>query len=153
LEGYDSDALIRGFKKYREADETFYLRAMQKIMDVSNKPYVERLEVLNQINQELRERAGTFDMEGKDKIAKDYFVANILMKDVERLMQIFAQDRSALDRALVVILWSLGQSNTDNYRDPFTNNPYVVRKVQGLLSVSAENLPRPFRMPIFTDKE
>jgi hypothetical protein len=152
-EGRDSNALMRGFQKYHEADETFYLRAMQKIMDVSNKSYGKRSDVLNQINQELRERADTYDIEGKDRIAKEYFVANLLTKDVERLMQIFAQDQSALDRALVVILWSLGQSNTDNYRDPFTGDPYVVRKVQGLFSVSVENLPRPFRVPIFTDNE
>jgi len=153
LAGYNSDALIRGFRKYHEADETFYLRAMQNIIDVSSKPYVERSEVLNQINQELRERVGMYDTEGKDRIAKEYFVANILMKDVERLMQIFAQDQSALDRAFVVILRSLGQSSTDNYHDPFTGVPYVVQKAHGLLSISAKNLPRPFRVPIFTDKE
>ena len=51
LEGRDINALSRGIKKYREEDETFYLRAMQKILDVSAKPYVERSEILNQINQ------------------------------------------------------------------------------------------------------
>jgi len=153
LEGRDSSVLIRGFRKYREEDEAFYLRAMQKILDVSNKPYVERSEVLNQINQELREREGTYDTKGGVRIAKEHFVAGILLKDVTRLMQIFAQDQSAMDRALVVILRSLGQSNTENYRDPFTGNPYEVKKEQGLLCVSAEYLPRPFRVPIFTDKE
>ena len=153
LEGRGIHALMRGFKKYHEEDETFYLRAMQKIMDVSAKPYVERSEVLNQIAQELRALVDTYDTEGTERIAKEHFVANILLKDVDRLMQIFAQDQSALDRALAVILQSLGQSNTDRFRDPFTGDPYVVQRVQGMLSVSAENLPRPFRVPIFTDTE
>ena len=81
------------------------------------------------------------------------FVAGIMLKDIERLMVIFAQDQSALDRALVAMLRSLGQSNTDRYRDPFTGEPYEVRKVQGLFSVSTAMLPRPFMVPIFTERE
>ena len=92
-------------------------------------------------------------MVGNDRIAKEYIVANILLKDVERLMQIFAQDQSALDRAFVAVLRSLGQGTTDKFCDPFTGDPYVVQREEGLISVSVENLPRPFRVPIFMDKE
>lgn len=141
---------MRGFTKYREADEVFYLRSMQKVLDVSNKPFVKRLDVLNQINKGMTDKEDTFDENG---ISTEHFVAYLLLKDVDRLMRIFAQDQSALNRALVVILRSLGQSNTDNYRDPFTDEPYKVQKVDGLLSISATRLLRPFRVPIFMDKE
>jgi len=153
LEGRDINALSRGGRKYHEEDATFYLRAMQMILDVSTKPYVERSEVLNQINQALRERLDTYDMEGDVRIAKEPVVASILLKDIERLMKIYAQDQSALDRAFLAILRSLGQGDTDHFRDPFTDAPYEVRQEQGALSVSAENLPRPFRVPVFTDRE
>jgi len=141
---------MRGFTKYREADEVFYLRSMQKILDVSNEPFVKRQDVLNQINKGITDKENTYDDKG---IATEHFLAHLLLKDVDRLMQIFAQDQSALNRVLVVILRSLGQSNTDNFRDPFTDEPYKVQKVDGLLSISATNLPRSFRVPIFTDKE
>jgi hypothetical protein len=123
---------------------------MQKILDVSQKPFKHRLEVLEKINNELAAGEYTTDDDGT---ATEHFVAGLMLKDVKTLMEVFAQDQSALNRALAAILKSLGQSNTDMYRDPFTDEPYEIRKVQSLFSVSAEMLPRPFRVPIFTNRE
>ena len=135
---------FRNFKRNHEADAAFYLRSMQKILDVSEKPFVDRQDVLEQIDGELFRREDT---------AEEFFVANILLKDVEDLMRIFAKDQSALNRAIVAMLMSLGQGNTDRFRDPFTGDPYEVRRVDGLLSISAENLLHPFRVPIFVNRE
>ena len=144
------NAFSQGFRKYHEADKIFYLQSMQKILDASKEPFIQRQNILKQINNELLAHEDTYDETG---VLKEPVVANILLKDVDRLMRLFAQDQSALDRALVVILKSLGQRNTDFYHDPFTDEPYEVRQVDGLLSVSTENLPHPFRVPIFTEKE
>ena len=139
------EVFSRGFTKYHEADKIFYLRSMQKILDVCDEPFMKRLEVLNQINKELLTQEDTVDAKG---IAMEPFVANIMLKDVERLMQLFARDQSALDRALVGISRSLGQSNTDHYRDPFTDKPYEIRTENSQLRVSATMLPS-FVVPIF----
>jgi hypothetical protein len=80
------------------------------------------------------------------------FMANLLLKDIDRLMLIFAQDQAALDRALVLTLVSLGQSNTSRYHNPFTGEPYEIQKADGFLSIPIPALPRPFRVPNFTDK-
>ena len=146
---------IRGFKKYYEADEAFYLRSMQKILDVSNEPFLQRLEVLSYIDNELSTMEGMTDEDG---ISTEYFVASFMLNDVEDLMEVFAKDQSALDRALVATLKSLGQGNTDSYHDPLSGKPYEVSKAQGLFSVSAmcfsrDHPSRYFRVPVFTDKE
>jgi len=140
----------KGFSKYHEADEAFYLRSMQKILDVSKKPFIKRLNVLRQIDEERLSKENTVD---EQDISTEPFVANILLKDVNRLMQIFAKDESALKRALVLTQRSLGQSNTDQYRDPFTDEPYTIRKVDYLLSITSPELLRPFRVPVFTSRE
>jgi hypothetical protein len=136
----------RGFKKYWRADEAFYLQSMQKILDVSHSPLAERLDVLDKIQNELRAREGTLDEEG---ISMAHYVAGILLHDIDRIMRLLAQDQSALNRALVVMNKSLGLGTTDSYHDPFTDEPYEVRQVEGRFSVSGTMLPRPFRVPIF----
>jgi len=151
-----TNKFMRGFKKYHEADKAFYLRSMQQILDVSEKPFIERRDVLNQIDADLRAAKDTYDDTG---IATDYFVAHLLFRNVEPLMRVFAQDQSALNRAIVAMHRSLGldspegQGNTGSFRDPFTGEPYTVRKVEGLWSVEATMLPRSFRMPDFTSNE
>ena len=130
----------RNFRRNHESDAVFYLRSMQKILDVSDRPFVDRQDVLRQIDRDIFLQKDTMG---------EFFVANILLKDIENLMRIFAKDKSALSRAIVVIQQSLGQGNTDGYRDPFTGEPYEVRRVDGRLSVSAENFPHPFRVPIY----
>ena len=137
------------FEKYYESDHAFYLRSMQKILDISEKPFVKRQNVLEQIQTELRRRERRVDNDG---IVMEAFVANLLLKDVQRLMEFFAKDESALNRVLVLMDASLGQSSTHHYRDPFTDKPYEIRKVDGLLSITTPNLPRPFQVPIFTEE-
>ena len=140
----------QGFNKYHEEDHAFYLRSMQRILDVSEKPFVERQDVLDQIAEELFRKEGTSDNVG---IAMEPFVAGILLNDVEDLMRIFVRDKSALNRALVLTHRSLGQSNTDRYHDPFTGDPYEVHEQDGLLSITVPELPHPFRVPVFTERE
>jgi hypothetical protein len=154
---YDSEdantlqnTFVRAFRKYHEADMVFYLQSMQKILEISNKPFVQRLDVLNQINRELLASQGTRDKNG---IGMEYFAANLLLKDMDRMMRVFVQDQSALDRAYVAMLHSLGQRKTSSFSDPSTGEPYEVRKVNGLFSIATTNLPRPFQVPIFTDPE
>jgi hypothetical protein len=138
------DRFFRNFRRNHEADTAFYLQSMQKILDVSEKLFVDRQDVLQQLNREF------FLMEDT---MEELFVANILLKDIEDLMRVFAKDQSALNRAIVATFLSLGQGNTDRYRDPFTGESYEVRRVDGLLSISAENLPHPFRVPVFVNRE
>jgi len=140
----------RGFEKYYEADQAFYLRSMQRILDDSEKPFIERLSVLDQISRELLRKENTHDDVG---IAMEPFVANILLKDISRLIQIFVRDKAALNRALALIHRSLGQSNTDHYHDPFTGKPYEVHEEDGLLSITIPELPHSFRVPVFTERE
>jgi len=144
------NAFSQGFAKYREEDQTFYLRSMQQILDVSEEPLTRRLNVLNQIYGELSKMEGKHDDNG---IAQEPFLAHLLLKDIDGLMQLFARDQSALNRALVLMHTSLGQSNTDSYRDPFTNEPYTIQKADGLLSITTPTLPHPFRVPSFSEKE
>jgi len=140
----------RGFGTYHEADQAFYLRSMQKILDISTEPFIRRQAVLEHIYEELLQKENTFDEDG---IALEHFLANILLQDIGRLMEHFARDQSALNRALVLMETSLGQSNTDRYRDPFTDEPFEIQKVDGLLSITTPHLPRPFRVPVFVERE
>jgi CRISPR/Cas system type I-B associated protein Csh2 (Cas7 group RAMP superfamily) len=123
---------------------------MQTVLDVSDKPLKERRNVLDQINQELFVMKDRIDDDG---IVSEYFVANIMLKDVDRLMELFAKDQSALMRAFTAVRRSLGQNNTDSYLDPFTGEPYVVEKEQGFFQISTTMLPHPFRVPVFTNSE
>ena len=141
---------LLGFKTYHEADQTFYLRSMQKILDVSDELFVRRLDVLRQISDELYRMGGMYDEQG---IAMDPFVAHMLLKDIEPLMRIFAMDESALHRTLALMHQSLERRNTDHYRDPFTAEPFEVHSEDGLLSILSPPLPRAFRVPVFVGKE
>ena len=140
----------RGFERYHEADQAFYLRTMQKILDVSREPFVRRQDVLDQIYETLRRKENTFDHDG---IAMEPFVANILLQDVENLMVLFSRDQAALHRALVLADASLGQSSIARYHDPFTDEPFEIQRVDDLLSIATPELPRPFRVPIFVERE
>ena len=140
----------KGFEKYHEADQAFYLRSMQKILDVCEEPYVKRIDTLEQINEELRRTVETRDEEG---IAMEYFIANILLKDVNRLMQIFARDQSALNRALVLMDASLGQNTADRYHNPFTDKPYTIDKADDWLSITVPEFQYPFQVPAFTERK
>ena len=142
------EAFQQSFRAHHELDKIFYLQSMQRIIDVSRQPFIQRRDVLHQINRERLARANTYHPE--TGTAMEPFVANFRLKDVDNFMQLFAQDQSALRRALVATYRSLGHSNTDIYRDPYTDQPYTVRRVDGLLHVSAPPLPRPFRVPVFT---
>ena len=149
LRGAENDFRRRP-RKYHEADMLFFLQSMQKVIDVSNQPLLKRQDVFNQIHREMRAKEHTYDKEG---FALDPFVSGLRLKDVGDFMHLFAQDRSVLNRAIVAVLHSLGQGNTDNYRDPFTDKPYVVEQADGVLSISAALLPRPFQVPVFTEGE
>ena len=140
---------LKGYKKYHEEDKIFYLQSMQTILDFCNAPFTKRQNVLNQIKKELHAQEDTYDKKG---VTTEPFIANIMLKDAVHLMRLFAKDQSALDRTIAVILRSLGQRNTDSYRDPFTDKPYDVKTVNGMLQVSATELP-PFAVPIFTETE
>ena len=144
------NVFVRAFRKYHEADAAFYLQSMQKILNISDKPLVGRLDVLNKINRDI---LAAQDKRDKDEISMEFFVANLLLQDVDRMMRIFVQDQSALDRAYVAMLLSLGQNNTNGFSDPATDKPYEVHKENGWLSISTANLPRPFRVPVFTQAE
>jgi hypothetical protein len=134
---------VKGFLKNYAADEVFYLRSMQNIIDISKKPYCERLKVLNSMNKALLAEEDT---------ENEPFVANIQLKQIDAFMRVFALDQSALERALVAALISLGQTDTGNYTDPFTGVPYESKRVNGLISISTKNLKHPFRVPDFTKK-
>jgi len=139
----------QGFAKYHEADQAFYLRAMQRVLDTSKEPFVNRRDVLNQISSALFRME---DMRDDKGVAMEPFVANILLKDVERLMRLFARDESALNRTLALLDASLGGSNTDNYRDPFTGQPYEIHREDGFLSITVPELST-FRVPSFVVTE
>ena len=138
----------KGFAKYHEADTAFYLRSMQQILDISKKPLIKRHDVLNQIREELLRMEGAADENG---IATEPFVANMLLKDVSRLMQVFARDEAALGRTLALLDASLGHSSADKYRNPFTDEPFEIQKENGMLSITIPELPNPFRVPVFTE--
>ena len=133
-------------RDYQETDKVFYLRSMQKILDICDEPFVRRLDVLNQIYNDLLATENTFDEEGN---AREHFVAHIMLKDVNHLMRFFAEDESALNRALAAMSESLGQRTADRYRDPFTDEPYEVQRTGDMISVPARRLPRPFQVPVF----
>ncbi|MDR0520726.1 MAG: hypothetical protein LBH00_02610 [Planctomycetaceae bacterium] len=157
---------VKGFLKSHITDEVFYLRSMQRIIDASKKPYHTRKPVLDSIRRALQEKYDTPD---------EPYVAQLQLKDVDRLMRLYAQDESALRRALVLMLVSLGQAYLNEageprltgtpketgqqflrqelLTDPFTGKPYKVKRVDGLLTIASENLPRTFRIPDFRKKE
>ena len=142
------DTFDFAFEKYYEADHAFYLRSMQQILDISKSPFANRQEVLVQIQEELRSKERMVDNAG---VAMEPFVAGILLKDVPSLMELFAKDESALNRALVLMDASLGQNSATRYRNPFTDEPYEISTEEGWLSITTPALPRPFRVPIFAE--
>ena len=133
-------------RDYQEADKVFYFRSMQKILNICNEPFVKRLDVLNQISNDLLATEHSFDKNG---VAMEHFVAHVMLKDVNRLMRSFAEDESALNRALVAMSLSLGHSDTGGYRDPFTDEPYEVQQTSDRINVPARRFSRPFRVPVF----
>ena len=138
----------RHFRTNHEADTVFYLQSMQKILDISQEPLANRMDVLDTIYTNLLQKQDSYDSKG---VLLEPVVAGILLKDVYPLMRLFAQDQSALNRSLVAVLHSLGQRNTGGYRNPFTNEPYEIHQDNGMLAVNVDELPRPFRVPVFAD--
>jgi hypothetical protein len=132
---------VKNYIQNHANDEIFYLRSMQKIIAASEKQFHLRVEVLNDIQNFLL---------AKEDTAEEYFVSGFLLADIDRLMQIYAQDQSRLETAVLAMTVSLGIPNKLTFADPFTGKPYEVKQTGGMVIVSAQNKHRPFRVPDFS---
>ncbi|GHT45110.1 hypothetical protein FACS189454_04060 [Planctomycetales bacterium] len=133
---------IKGFMKRHADDEAYYLQEMQRYLNICQEPFYKRIETVNLIHNATLKLTDT---------AAEPFVAAILLKDVDRIMRVFAIDISRIETATLALRLALGTKSPADFADPFTGEPYEVKRTDdGFIEVSAKNNRRPFKVPDLT---
>ncbi|MDR1270376.1 MAG: hypothetical protein LBK82_12710 [Planctomycetaceae bacterium] len=133
------------------ADEIFYLKSMQKVIDECPKPYYQRLAVLNEINNEVLDR-----MDKKPEPV----IAEILLRGIVQSMRLHAQDRAGCEIAFLAMSISLGkQTVTSLTTNPFSEEKYGINEMEDtenpenkFIQVSSPDNRQPFRVPDYRTK-
>ncbi len=130
------------------ADQTAYMKIMQRVIDESDRPLFERRPEWNKIESDLLAKRGASD---------EPVIAEMLLRGVPEIMLYCAQDRAKCETAVLALATSLGQTVATTKRpdakfelDPIFGRKYEINKDAGFVTVSfyAAEL-KPFRTPDF----
>jgi hypothetical protein len=139
-------------------DHVFFLKSMQTIIGDCKVPYYQRVERLDIILRELKEKYNT---------PEDLIVSNFLLREVPRYMQYYAMERTKCELVALTMAHSLKYSQDisetvnktiDAFRlEPMTGKPYYIRhivneqepKVDIIWGSYFGNL-KPFRIPDYS---
>ncbi|MDR0337223.1 MAG: hypothetical protein LBI18_09050 [Planctomycetaceae bacterium] len=134
------------FWRTHVADETFYLKSMQKIIDKCNKPFYQRIAVLDEINNEVLSK-----MDKKPEPV----IAEILLRGIVRSMRLHAQDRAGCETACLAMAISLEKPTTMlRTSNPFSEKKYTIDEINDqenpqnkFIEVTSSGNHQPFRVP------
>lgn len=138
-------------------DQVFYLKSMQEVIDSCQKPFPQRLPVLNRITDRVRAAQGT---------EAETVIAEFLLRGIRELMQYCAQDRVKCETAVLAMATSLKDTAAPAERasiektlqtltlDPLYGKKYEVRRIPNdrepkidVVWVSYFGNLKPFRVP------
>ncbi|MDR2441561.1 MAG: hypothetical protein LBE12_19540 [Planctomycetaceae bacterium] len=139
------------FFKTHIADEVFYLQSMQKIIDVCNKPFYQRISILDEINNEILLKID----KGQEPI-----IGVLLLRDIVRLMRLYAQDRAGCEIAFLAMSLSLEKPTIPALiANPFSEEKYKINQTKDdenpnkkFILVSSQGNHLPFRVPDYRTK-
>ncbi|MDR3197209.1 MAG: hypothetical protein LBU34_05000 [Planctomycetaceae bacterium] len=138
--------LKNNFLNTHIADEIFYLKSMQKVIDECNKPFYQRISVLNEINNELLNRMGK---------ELEPVIAEILLRGIVGSMRLHAQDRAGCEVAFLAMSLSLEKPTVAHLiANPFSEEEYNISQTKDVedpnkkfILVSFLGNRQPFRIP------
>jgi hypothetical protein len=138
--------LKNNFFREHVADEIFYLRSMQKVIDTSKRPFYRRFTVLSEVTDELA-RA----MEQKSAP----IIAELLLRGIAESMRLHAQDRAACEMAFLAMSVSLEKKTTSSLiSKPLSEKEYNVNRIKEVdnpkrqyVRVSSPDYHKSFRVP------
>ena len=119
-------------------DQSVFLGVLGAVIEACSVPYFQRQPVLRQLEQELRTHRST---------PTEPVFALLLLRDVTRYMQLFAQERSGIELAYLALSAALGDQDRNRKRNFFTGNEYELRLItNGVMSTYQGNI-KPFYVP------
>jgi hypothetical protein len=136
-------------------DEIFYLRSMQKVIDVSEKLFYQRFSILSEITDEV--------VRAMDKKSAP-IIAEILLRGIVESMRLHAQDRAACEMTFLAMSISLEKPTfTSLTSNPFSEKRYDVNQIEDIenadnlknkyIQVSSSDYRKPFRVPDYRVKK
>jgi len=133
------------FREYEKAmalrtvhDQSVFHRVSGAIIESCSVPFFQRQPVLRQLEQELRTQRGT---------AAEPVFALLLLRDVSRTMQLFAQERSGIELAYLALSASLGNQSRSKRLNFLTGNEYEIRLITDGVLCTYEGNIKPFYVP------
>ena len=120
-------------------DRSVFHRVSEAVIESCSVPFFQRQPVLRQLEHELRTQRGT---------AAEPVFALLLLRDVSRYMQLFAQERSGIELAYLALSASLGKHNHNNTMQNFlTGREYEIRLITDGVMCTYEGNIKPFYVP------
>jgi hypothetical protein len=118
--GDDLQAFAGAVLQGLDDDQWFYLSAMRRIVDACDRPYFQRLTVLEEIQQELE------GLENTPRYPR--FAATVLLPQLARAQRAQARDRARCEAWMMALRAALDQPVDDSARNPLTGEAYVVTR-------------------------
>ncbi|MDR1964177.1 MAG: hypothetical protein LBQ50_10395 [Planctomycetaceae bacterium] len=142
--------LKENFFETHVADEIFYLKSMQKVIDECKKPFYQRLAVLTDINNDVLDRMNK---------ETEPIIAVLLLRGIVPLMRLYAQDRAGCETAFLAMSVSLEKPEPATLiTNPFSAEKYKVNRIQDeknpnrqLVQVPSPDNRQPFRVPDYSN--
>jgi hypothetical protein len=147
------------FLRTHIADEIFYLQSMQKIIDECKKPFYQRFDVLDEVNNEVLSKMNE---------QPEPVIAEILLRGIVHSMRLHAQDRAGCEIAFLAMSISLEkQTVTSLTVNPFSKEQYGINVIEDVenpknkfmnklinkfIQVSSPGNHQPFRVPDYRKK-
>lgn len=159
------DSLKRNLSKSLASDQIFYLRSMQLIIESCQRPFYQRLDTLNKVDEQIRETQGT---------PNETIIAEFLLRGIRDRMFFCSQDRTKCEMATLAMASSLKNTKISfRHSEPKTTidpketienltltplygKKYEVRRIRDeenkrpLIWVSYFGNLKPFRVPDFS---
>lgn len=140
----NSVALYRNLKKTIDADQIFYFRTMRSLISVSEKPFFQRANVIDEIDKTLTLKKGLPDYP---------LIASVLLNGLTTGMRQLAADRMRTEMWTFALAHKLKRPFDNKSVDPLTGNAYIVEtgpslRKPGRRAVSASALNGAVRIEI-----
>lgn len=132
-EAGELEAFCRIVEESVDEDEWFYLSAMRRVIRACDKPFYERIGVLDQINREAEDLMGTH--------SAPLFAARVLLTDMALIHRELALDRARCEAWVMGLRAAAGKSVERNAVNPVTGRPYELVREQDAMLV--KNLAGP----------
>jgi len=124
IEGFSKEAgpeqFVAAIQRNVDRDELYYLETMRQIIDACRQRYYTRLELFNEIHDDLEAKANLPEF--------PTVAARILMPDIEKLQVMQAQDRANWEACAVALAAAIGRQPLPYQVSPLTGKKYSCKR-------------------------